>query len=181
MCEVVAQKNQFAPGVMTKPMKEGKSLALASKVAKDVLNGKRHRGVGKAMFFHTAGYSFPYNNMHYMVIAGGNAFYDKRSAPPGSRNRTQTEVAQAARRRPERPVELARLDPPPEHLAEPVQVAAATPPEPPRIPAPPPPDLSPPLDLTPPPAPALAADPLLAAVPIGEPSSIEDLIMLNGG
>ena len=31
------------------------------------------------MFFHTAGYSFPYRNMHYVVVAGGNAFYQKRS------------------------------------------------------------------------------------------------------
>jgi hypothetical protein len=30
------------------------------------------------MFFHTQGLRFPYDNMHYVAIAGGNAFYEKR-------------------------------------------------------------------------------------------------------
>ncbi len=29
-------------------------------------------------FFHTEGYSFPYTHMHYVLVAGGNAFYEKR-------------------------------------------------------------------------------------------------------
>ena len=29
------------------------------------------------MYFHTAGYHFPYTNMHYTLVAGGNAFYWK--------------------------------------------------------------------------------------------------------
>jgi len=33
--------------------------------------------VGNAQFFHTAGLTFPYNNMHYVLVAGGNAFYEK--------------------------------------------------------------------------------------------------------
>lgn len=78
VCGVVGQKNQFAPGVMWKPMKEGRSLALARQVAERVLRGERHPGVRNAKFFHTAGYSFPYTNMHYVLVAGGNAFYEKR-------------------------------------------------------------------------------------------------------
>jgi hypothetical protein len=41
--------------------------------------------------------------MHYQVIAGGNAFYEKRTAKAGQRNRTQMEAARSTRRkRPER-------------------------------------------------------------------------------
>jgi spore germination cell wall hydrolase CwlJ-like protein len=78
VCGVVGQKNQFAPGVLWKPMKEGRSKALAARVADAVLNGARHRGVRQAMHFHTAGLRFPYNNMHYVLEAGGNEFYEKR-------------------------------------------------------------------------------------------------------
>ena len=76
VCGVVGQKNQFAPGVLSKPMAKGKDLA--SKTATRVLRGERHPGVRKAMFFHTAGMTFPYTNMHYHIVAGGNAFYEKR-------------------------------------------------------------------------------------------------------
>ncbi len=78
VCGVVGQPNQFAQGVLSKKMTEPKSIALASQVADQVLRGGRHPGVQQAMFFHTAGYSFPYNNMHYVLVAGGNAFYEKR-------------------------------------------------------------------------------------------------------
>jgi spore germination cell wall hydrolase CwlJ-like protein len=158
VCAVVGQKNQFAPGVLSRPMKEGRSRELAERVADQVLDGKRHRGVGKAMFFHTAGYKFPYKNMHYMVIAGGNAFYDKRNPPPGGRNRTQTEVAQATpRARPERPVAVA--------AAAPRRVSAP----------PPPPQPAPPAQWAP-------ADPVLAiAPPAPQPASIEELIFLSQG
>ncbi|SMD00317.1 Cell Wall Hydrolase [Fulvimarina manganoxydans] len=77
VCGVVGQRKQFAPGVLTKPMGKGRDLAFAT--ADKVLGGTRHAYVGDhAMFFHTAGYSFPYTNMHYVAIAGGNAFYEKR-------------------------------------------------------------------------------------------------------
>lgn len=76
VCGVVGQKKQFAPGVLSKPMGKGRDLAY--KTARVVLKGRRHPEVGKAMFFHTAGYSYPYNNMHYVAILGGNAFYEKR-------------------------------------------------------------------------------------------------------
>src|SRR5690606_32990949 len=31
-----------------------------------------------AMHFHTAGLKIPYKNIHYLQVAGGNAFYEKR-------------------------------------------------------------------------------------------------------
>lgn len=89
VCGVVGQKKQFAPGVLSKPMGAGR--ALAAKTARIALRGKRHPEVGKAMFFHTAGYSYPYSNMHYVAIAGGNAFYEKR------KNATSTQAAVMAR------------------------------------------------------------------------------------
>jgi spore germination cell wall hydrolase CwlJ-like protein len=78
VCGVVGQKNQFAPGVLTKPMQEGRSRERAERVAAAVLSGKRHPAVGKAMFFHTAGRTYRYSNMHYVLVAGGNAFYERR-------------------------------------------------------------------------------------------------------
>jgi spore germination cell wall hydrolase CwlJ-like protein len=77
VCGVVGQSNQFAPGVLWKPMKEGRSQALARQMAHRVLAGERHPGVRNAKFFHTQGYSFPYSNMHYVLNAGGNSFYEK--------------------------------------------------------------------------------------------------------
>ncbi|MCQ0988408.1 cell wall hydrolase [Jiella marina] len=77
VCAVVAQRNQFAPGVMTREMNAGRELAMET--AQRVLSGERHASVAEAKFFHTAGLNFPYRNMHYKVIAGGNAFYEKVS------------------------------------------------------------------------------------------------------
>ena len=77
VCSVVGQKNQFADGVIWKPMKEKRSMARAAQVADAVLAGARHPGVRDAKHFHTAGLRFPYNNMHYVLEAGGNEFYEK--------------------------------------------------------------------------------------------------------
>lgn len=77
VCGVVGQKNQFANGVLTKPMKEPRSVALVASVADSVLAGARHPGVRNAKHFHTAGLRFPYDNMHYVLEAGGNEFYEK--------------------------------------------------------------------------------------------------------
>ncbi len=77
VCAVVGQKNQFADGVLWKPMKEKRSMARAAQVADAVLAGARHSGVRNARHFHTAGLRFPYNNMHYVLEAGGNEFYEK--------------------------------------------------------------------------------------------------------
>lgn len=79
VCGVVSQKGQFAPGVMTRPM-NSKALPDVREAAVAVLRGERQRGVEKARFFHTYGYRFPYNNMHYVLTAGGNTFYEKRKS-----------------------------------------------------------------------------------------------------
>ncbi|WP_455480954.1 cell wall hydrolase [Bartonella sp. B12(2025)] len=79
ICGVVGQYKQFAPGVLTRPMTETASVALARDAADAVLRGKRDKKLKNAKFFHTAGLSFPYKNMHYVRVAGGNAFYEKRS------------------------------------------------------------------------------------------------------
>lgn len=77
ICGVVAQKRQFAPGVMTRKIEPAADPELTT-AADAILHGKRHPAVKDAMFFHTAGLKFPYNNMHYVTVAGGNAFYEKR-------------------------------------------------------------------------------------------------------
>lgn len=80
VCEVVGQKRQFAPGVMTRTM-DGEAAERARRNAEKVLSGQRHPALKTAMFFHTAGYKFRYPNMHYVLVAGGNAFYDKTKPP----------------------------------------------------------------------------------------------------
>ncbi len=77
-CDVVGQKGQFAPGVLTRPM-QGEAAERAGRVADQIASGRRHPAVRNAMFFHTAGLRFPYPNMRYVLVAGGNAFYEKRS------------------------------------------------------------------------------------------------------
>ncbi|WP_418904221.1 cell wall hydrolase [Cereibacter sphaeroides] len=77
VCGVVGQRGQFAPGIMSRRM-ESRSLPLVRETARSVLKGERHPMIGNAMFFHTAGRRYPYDNMHYVLVAGGNAFYEKR-------------------------------------------------------------------------------------------------------
>ena len=77
VCGVVAQRNQFAPGVMSRKMSD-RSVPMVREAARSVLRGERHPLVQNAKFFHTAGYRFPYDNMHYVLVTGGNAFYEKR-------------------------------------------------------------------------------------------------------
>lgn len=77
VCGVVGQRRQFAPGVLSRRM-QGRGTELANATARAVLRGERHPQIGKAMFFHQAGLRFPYDNMHYVLVAGGNAFYEKR-------------------------------------------------------------------------------------------------------
>ncbi|HWK69188.1 MAG TPA: cell wall hydrolase [Rhizobiaceae bacterium] len=78
ICKVVGEKGQFAPGVLSRPM-NSKALPDVQEAADAVLKGERHPRVKNAMFFHQAGLKFPYKNMHYVLVAGGNAFYEKRS------------------------------------------------------------------------------------------------------
>jgi len=76
VCGVVGQKNQFAQGVLSRKMTDSGAV-LASQMADQVMNGARHPGVQGAQHFHTAGLTFPYTNMHYVLEAGGNWFYEK--------------------------------------------------------------------------------------------------------
>jgi spore germination cell wall hydrolase CwlJ-like protein len=75
VCGVVGQSGQFAPGCLMQPMR-GSGLALATQVADRVLSGARHPALAYTTHFHTAGLTFPYHNMHYVLEAGGNAFYE---------------------------------------------------------------------------------------------------------
>jgi len=93
VCAVVGQKNQFAPGTLSRSMPAGKSRDRAYHVADQVLRGKRHRAVGNAMFFHTAGRTYRYSNMHYVAVAGGNAFYERQ--PTGRAYIPRNVIAQA--------------------------------------------------------------------------------------
>ena len=61
--------------------------------AEAVLKGERHPKLGKDVkFFHQAGLTFPYTNMHYVHVAGGNAFYEKRR---GARRAAPVQIARA--------------------------------------------------------------------------------------
>jgi hypothetical protein len=88
ICGVVGQPRQFAPGALSAPM-EGRGKARALRNADRILAGERHPGLEGVMFFHTAGYDYPYRNMQYRLVAGGNAFYEKRYARPGEPQQTQ--------------------------------------------------------------------------------------------
>lgn len=77
ICGVVGAPRQFAPGVMTRKM-NSKAMPDVENAAESVLKGERARKLKNAMHFHTAGLKFPYKNMHYIEVAGGNAFYEKR-------------------------------------------------------------------------------------------------------
>lgn len=79
ICGVVGQRGQFARGIMAKKMNP-KDLPPVREAARSVLRGERHPMIGNAMFFHTAGYRAGYDNMHYVLVAGGNAFYERRRA-----------------------------------------------------------------------------------------------------
>lgn len=80
ICGVVGAPRQFASGVLTRPMTE-KVLPKIEAIADDILNGRRNESVGQAKHFHTAGLRFSYTNMHYVTVAGGNAFYLKGERP----------------------------------------------------------------------------------------------------
>ncbi|MGV6874650.1 cell wall hydrolase [Pseudochelatococcus sp. B33] len=82
ICGVVGQKRQFAAGVLSRPMSP-RDRQHAEAVADELLAGKRHTGIGDAMFFHVATRRYKYPNMRYLHVAGGNIFYRKvgRNAP----------------------------------------------------------------------------------------------------
>lgn len=80
ICGVVGAPRQFAAGVLTRPMSP-RDLPRVEAVAEDILNGRRNEAVGAAKHFHMAGMRFSYANMHYLTVAGGNAFYLKGERP----------------------------------------------------------------------------------------------------
>ena len=77
ICQVVGEPGQFAPGVMTRAM-NSRAMPDVEEAADAVLRGERKAKLKNTMYFHTAGLHFPYKNMHYTMVAGGNAFYEKR-------------------------------------------------------------------------------------------------------
>lgn len=82
ICGVVGQRNQFAPGVLSRSLSP-RDRHHAEAAANEILAGKRHEGIGDAMFFHVATRRYKYPNMRYLQVAGGNIFYRKvgRNAP----------------------------------------------------------------------------------------------------
>ncbi|MGT2479517.1 hypothetical protein ACU4GR_13015 [Methylobacterium oryzae CBMB20] len=79
---------------------QDKDLQKVADAADAVLAGERHPKVGKAMYFHTAGRHYPYNNMHYVAVAGGNAFYEKRDARSAKQDSAKQEKGPAPAARP---------------------------------------------------------------------------------
>ena len=86
VCGVVGQRNQFAPGVMTREM-NSRAMPEVTEAAVAVLLGERHPRIQNAQFFHAASYHANYNNIHYVLTAGGNAFYEKRRPEHVTRSR----------------------------------------------------------------------------------------------
>jgi len=128
ICEVVGAPRQFAPGVLTRPM-NSKALPDVVEAADAVLRGERHPKMKDAMFFHTAGLKFKYDNMHYVAVAGGNAFYEKRGRnfeplPPDSEFRVAAATPEAAN-----PPSIAAAKKE-EPAAAPVAIASAAPVQP---------------------------------------------------
>jgi spore germination cell wall hydrolase CwlJ-like protein len=92
ICGVVGQKGQYAAGVLDKPMNPPEKVH-AEKVADEILSGKRHPKIANAMHFHQAGLHFHFPDMHYVLVAGGNSFYEKVRRP---RTRQQSAMAPSA-------------------------------------------------------------------------------------
>ncbi|MDU0339081.1 cell wall hydrolase [Bosea rubneri] len=93
ICGVVGAPKQFASGVLTRPM-VARDLPKAEAAAEAILAGKRNEAVGNAKHFHMAGLRFSYPNMHYVTVAGGNAFYVKGERP--ERRRIEEPSSQVA-------------------------------------------------------------------------------------
>lgn len=93
ICGVVGAPKQFASGVLTRPM-SARDLPKAEAAAEAILAGKRNEAVGNAKHFHMAGLRFSYANMHYVTVAGGNAFYVKGERP--ERRRIEEPSSQVA-------------------------------------------------------------------------------------
>jgi spore germination cell wall hydrolase CwlJ-like protein len=106
ICQVVGEPGQFAPGVMTRPM-NSRAMPDVEEAADAVLKGERKAKLKNTMYFHTAGLRFPYKNMHYTMVAGGNAFYEKRGRNwQPLPDEPQVAIASAAPEKPAAPVTL---------------------------------------------------------------------------
>lgn len=113
ICQVVGERGQFAPGVMTRPM-NSKAMPDVEEAAEAVLKGERKAKLKDTMFFHTAGLRFPYKNMHYTMVAGGNAFYEKRGRNwQPLPDEPTVAVASAQTKAPAAPVLVASAEPAP--------------------------------------------------------------------
>ncbi|MER9303617.1 cell wall hydrolase [Mesorhizobium sp. M0496] len=113
ICQVVGEPGQFAPGVMTRPM-NSRALPDVEEAADAVLKGERKSKLKNTMFFHTAGLRFPYKNMHYTMVAGGNAFYEKRGRNwQPLPDEPQVAIASAAPQKSAAPVMVASAEPVP--------------------------------------------------------------------
>lgn len=77
ICGVVGQPGQFAAGALSQPMRADEEDRVG-RIADQVLAGQSEAAVAGAMHFHRAGLRFHYGNMRYVLVAGGNAFYEKR-------------------------------------------------------------------------------------------------------
>jgi spore germination cell wall hydrolase CwlJ-like protein len=76
ICGVVGAPRQFAPGALSRRM-EGDLTDLQA-LADQIIAGRRQPKLAKnVMYFHVAGMKFPYKNMRYVHVAGGNTFYYK--------------------------------------------------------------------------------------------------------
>ena len=128
ICGVVGQHRQFATGVLHKPMRD-KERDKAEQIADAILAGERHERVGGAKFFHTAGLRFPYTNMHYVALAGGNAFYEKRPRHERETSPAAMPVFVAETRTAAQPVRFAQAHPIQAHpiQAHPAQTHLAQP------------------------------------------------------
>jgi spore germination cell wall hydrolase CwlJ-like protein len=78
ICGVVGQPRQFASGVLTRKMSD-RDLPRVERVAQSLLDGERHPKLSHAMFFHVATRRYNYPNMKYVLVAGGNIFYERNA------------------------------------------------------------------------------------------------------
>ncbi|MET0744797.1 MAG: cell wall hydrolase [Microvirga sp.] len=78
ICGVVGQPRQFASGVLTRKMSE-RDLPRVERVAQTLIDGERLPKLDRAMYFHVATRRYSYPNMKYVLVAGGNIFYERTS------------------------------------------------------------------------------------------------------
>lgn len=125
ICGVVGAPRQFAAGVLTRQM-AARDLPKVEAAAEQILSGRRNEAVGASKHFHMAGMRFSYANMHYMTVAGGNAFYVKGERP--ERRRIEEPSYQIAAVSAPAPLVTRSSTMPTSFSNAPLAFAAATPP-----------------------------------------------------